>query len=92
MVTETGLFTPASSLGPGLAIVSLALEHDFLRADRRALRFRVEGFNVANHPNFQIPSGTPLFDSTGARLGTAGQITVTTTSSRLLQLSARYTF
>jgi hypothetical protein len=78
--------------GPGLAIVSLALERDFLMVEKRALRIRVEGFNVANHPNFQIPSGIGLFDSTGARLGTAGQITATTTSSRQLQLSAWYTF
>lgn len=78
--------------GPGLVILSLALERDFLRAEKRALRVRVDAFNVANHPNFQIPSGIGLFDSTGARLGTAGQITATTTSSRQLQLSARYTF
>jgi len=78
--------------GPGLVMVSLALERDFLKVEKRALRLRVEGFNVANHPNFQIPSGIGLFDSTGARLGTAGQITATTTSSRQLQLSARYTF
>jgi hypothetical protein len=78
--------------GPGLVMVSLALERDFLKTEKRALRIRVEDFNVANHPNFQIPSGIGLFDSTGARLGTAGQITTTTTSSRQLQLSARYTF
>ena len=78
--------------GPGLVMVSLAVERDFLRSEKRALRIRGEAFNIANHPNFQIPSGIELFDSTGARLGTAGQITATTTSSRQLQLSARYTF
>jgi hypothetical protein len=78
--------------GPGLVMISLALERDFLKTEKRALRIRLEDFNVANHPNFQIPSGIGLFDSTGARLGTAGQITATTTSSRQLQLSARYTF
>ncbi len=78
--------------GPGLQMYTLALERDFLKVEKRALRLRVEGFNVANHPNFQIPSGLGLFDSTGARLGTAGRITATTTSSRQLQLAARYTF
>jgi hypothetical protein len=73
-------------------IVSLALEREFLKSERRALRIRAEAFNVANHPNFQVPSGIGLFDSTGARLGTAGQITATTTSSRQMQLSARYSF
>jgi hypothetical protein len=70
----------------------MALARDFLRSEKRALRIRGEAFNIANHPNFQIPSGDALFDSTGARLGTAGQITDTTTTSRQLQLSARYTF
>jgi hypothetical protein len=79
-------------LGPGLVFASLALERSFLRSDARALRIRGEVFNVANHPNFQLPSGTSLFDSTRARLGTAGQITATTTSSRQVQLSARLTF
>jgi len=79
-------------MGPGLVIVSLAAERAFLKSEGRALRIRAEAFNVANHPNFQVPSGTGLFDSTGARLGNAGQITATTTSSRLLQLSARYSF
>ena len=78
--------------GPGLVMVSLALERDFLRSEKRALRIRGDVFNIANHPNFQIPSGIELFNSTGARLGTAGQITATTTSSRQIQLSARYTF
>ena len=78
--------------GPGLVIVSLALERDFLKSEKRVLRIRAEAFNVANHPNFQIPSGLELFDSTGARLGTAGQITDTTTPSRQLQLSARFSF
>jgi hypothetical protein len=53
---------------------------------------RGEAFNIANRPNFQMPSGTSLFDSTGARLGGVGQITATTTSSRQIQLSARFSF
>ena len=78
--------------GPDLVMVTLALERDFLKSEKRVLRIRAEGFNVANHPNFQIPSGIQLFNSSGARLGTAGQITATTTTSRQLQLSARYSF
>jgi hypothetical protein len=78
--------------GPGLVIVSSALQRNVWKSENRAVRLRAEVFNIVNHPNFQVPSGIELFDSTGARLGTAGQITVTTTSSRQIQLSARLTF
>jgi len=79
-------------LGPGLVIVNLALDRTFRVREKQSLQLRAEAFNIANHPNFQIPSGTALFDSTGARLGGVGQITITTTSSRQIQLSARYSF
>jgi hypothetical protein len=79
-------------LGPNLTIASLALERSFRKKEGRALLLRAEVFNIANHPNFQVPSGTGLFDSTGARLGTAGQITSTTTSSRQIQISTRFVF
>jgi hypothetical protein len=78
--------------GPGLVIVNLAVDRTFWRRENQSFLLRGEVFNVANHPNFQIPSGTSLFDSTGARLGGVGQITTTTTTSRQIQLSARFTF
>jgi len=78
--------------GPGLVMLSAALDRTFWKRENQSLRLRAEVFNVMNHPNFQIPSGTSLFDSTGARLGGAGQITATTTSSRQIQFSARYSF
>ncbi len=78
--------------GPGLINFNLALDRTFWKRENQSVRIRVEAFNVANRPNFQIPSGTSLFDSTGARLGGVGQITATTTSSRQIQLSARYWF
>jgi hypothetical protein len=79
-------------LGPGLAIASLAVERSFLHREAGELRVRGEVFNMTNHPNFQIPSGTSLYNSAGSSLGTAGQITATTTSSRQVQISARLTF
>ncbi|MGO9009503.1 MAG: carboxypeptidase regulatory-like domain-containing protein [Bryobacteraceae bacterium] len=78
--------------GPGLVMVNLALDRTFWKREKQSFRLRGEVFNVVNHPNFQMPSGTSLFDSTGGRVGGAGQITVTTTSSRQIQLSARYSF
>jgi hypothetical protein len=78
--------------GPALFIGSFALDRTVWKKESRALLLRGEVFNAANHPNFQVPSGTALFDSTGARLGTAGQITSTTTSSRQIQVSVRLAF
>ena len=78
--------------GPGMFLTSLALERDIWQRESRALRIRGEAFNVSNHPNFQQPSSLALFASTGARVGSAGQITTTTTSSRQIQLSARFSF
>ncbi len=78
--------------GPSLVFLSAAVERAVWKTERQALRLRAEVFNLANHPNFQMPSGLALFDSTGARVGTAGQITETTTSSRQIQLSARFAF
>jgi len=79
-------------LGPGLVILNLGLDRTFQVREKQAFQIRAEAFNIANHPNFQIPSGTSLFDSTGGRLGGVGAITATTTSSRQIQLSARYSF
>jgi len=78
--------------GPGLITLNLALDRTFWKQEKRSFRVRAEAFNIANRPNFQMPSGTSLFDSTGARLGGVGQITATTTSSRQIQLSARFSF
>lgn len=78
--------------GPGLATIDLALNKTVWRTDRHQLRLRVETFNIANHPNFQVPSALTLFSNTGARNGAAGQITETVTSSRQLQLSVRWSF
>lgn len=78
--------------GPGLVVLNLAAERTLWKRERQALRFRGEVFNLANHPNFQIPSALALFDSTGSRLGGSGQITDVTTSSRQIQLSLRYSF
>jgi hypothetical protein len=79
-------------LGPGLVMLNLAADRTFWKRENQSFRLRGEMFNVVNHPNFQMPSGTGLFDSTGGRLGGVGEITATTTTSRQIQLSARYTF
>lgn len=78
--------------GPGLFILDLAIHKDLWRTERHAVRLRVEAFNVPNHPNFQVPSGLGLFNSSLRRLGTAGRITSTSTPSRQIQLAVKWTF
>jgi len=77
--------------GPGITSIDLAL-HKAWRTDRHTLRLRVEAFNLPNHPNFQIPSGLSLFNSSLRRLGTAGRITSTSTPARQIQLGLKWTF
>jgi hypothetical protein len=78
--------------GPGLALLDLAVQKALWQEEDSNLRFRVEFFNILNHPNFQIPSGLALFNSRGGRLGTAGRIAETSTSSRQIQLALRFEF
>jgi outer membrane receptor protein involved in Fe transport len=57
------------------------------------IQFRAEFFNILNHPNFgtpSIPDGeADLFDSTGAPIGTVGQLLTTTTDSREIQFALK---
>jgi hypothetical protein len=76
--------------GRGLLTVDAALDKVVFRVERHAIRLRLEGFNVTNRPNFQNPSALSLFNSNGSRIGSAGQITETTTSSRQLQIAIRW--
>ena len=78
--------------GPGLATVDAALHKVLWGTERQSVRFRVEAFNITNRTNFQVPSARTLFDSSLNRIGSAGQITATTTTSRQIQLALRYEF
>ncbi len=78
-------------IGPGLANLDLALNKVFVLREKLNLQFRTEVFNVLNHPNFSIPSQRTVFSSTG-RVGSAGLITSTRTSSRQLQFGLKLSF
>ena len=78
--------------GPGLVTVDLSVHKLIWQTDRQNLLLRVEAFNIANHPNFQIPSSLALFTSSLTRVGSAGRITGTATPSRQLQLALKYMF
>jgi hypothetical protein len=70
----------------------MALQKMITVKEHHAFTLRIEAFNLLNHPNFQLPSSLALFNSNGARIGSAGQITATSTSSRQLQVAVRYAF
>lgn len=78
--------------GPGVFMIDLALHRTLFSTERHALKLRGEAFNLTNHPNFQVPSGRALFTSSGARIGSAGRITSTSTPSRQIQLALRWEF
>jgi len=79
--------------GPGLINFDMSLFKNmrFKRiSETLNAQFRVEVFNIFNHPNFSPPvDNNALFDSTGARLAGAGAITSTVTTSRQIQLALK---
>ena len=88
--------------GPSLTDVDLSINKDTalrILGEHGNLQFRVEVFNLLNHPNFGMPSGNvfagTLTDKTNyveAPLGTAGSITKTVTTSRQIQLALKVVF
>ncbi|MBI4482472.1 MAG: TonB-dependent receptor [Acidobacteria bacterium] len=78
-------------IAPGLAMLDISLTKKFALAENQALEFRTEFFNLLNRANFGYPA-VQLFNSRGARLGSAARITETTTTARQIQFALRYTF
>ncbi len=78
-------------IGPGLANLDAALNKRFRLREGLDLQFRAEMFNLANHPNFAIPSQRTVFSASG-RVGSAGRITSTLTTSRQIQLGLKLIF
>ncbi|MDP9162069.1 MAG: hypothetical protein M3O09_17820 [Acidobacteriota bacterium] len=72
--------------GPGTYNVDLSFFKDFKFSENRNLQFRMEAFNVFNHPQFANPNNivnTP---------GVSGTITGTANSSREVQLALKFNF
>ncbi len=59
--------------GPPNNIFDLALHRRFPIGDRMAAQFRVEGFNVFNHPNLGIPGPYPDFGPFFGKIFVAGE-------------------
>jgi hypothetical protein len=72
--------------GPGFYNIDLGIDKNFELGGSRYLTFRVEAFNVLNHPN----KGMPVRDITNREQ--FGQILSTANPSRVLEFAARLTF
>jgi hypothetical protein len=86
-----------SVIGPGLVAVDISLVKSIALGARRHLELRVETFNLLNRANFAVPSGRTVFtginaDGSPAIAPTWGRITSTVTTSRQIQLGAKFVF
>jgi len=80
----------------GIREVDVGISKNTRITERSSLQLRLDIFNLANHTNFGFPNAA-LFtgiDSSGNAVANpaAGLITNTSTTSRQLQLSAKFTF
>ena len=71
--------------GPGLVSLDFAIARIFPIRERIRLQLRGEAFNLANHPNFQQPSGTQNSAS-------FGKITATLVDNREIQIALKLLF
>lgn len=81
--------------GPGLTTVDFSTFKNFSTfQEKLKIQFRVEFFNILNHPNFAAPnflndSNNSIFNPNGSAISTAGVIGSTSTSSRQIQLGLK---
>ena len=70
-------------IGPDLETLDFSLDKDFHIREALGMQFRVESFNLLNHPNFGIP---------GTSIGSPAEATVASviTNARQLQFAARF--
>jgi len=72
--------------GPGYWNVDFSLDKNFALGGSRLLTFRMEAFNLFNHPN----KGMPVRDITNP--GQFGQILSTANAARVLEFAAKFGF
>ncbi|HMF90042.1 MAG TPA: TonB-dependent receptor, partial [Candidatus Angelobacter sp.] len=87
LVTGYGSIPRNAFRGPFQQNWDFALAKHFRLHERHSLDFRVDAFNILNHPSFRQPSFVGI-----TAPGTFGQITSTVNPPRLLQLNAQYSF
>ena len=79
--------------GPGFFNMDVLLSKDTKLTEWLNVQFRAEFFNILNHPNFGIPTGS-VFTTTGAISSAAGVITSTNqnTNPRQIQFALKFRF
>ena len=85
-----------SLIGPGLKNFDFSLFKNFpikRISEVFNAQFRVEAFNVFNHPNFVAPiDNQQVFSSNGAPISTGGVIDATSTTARQMQFALKLTW
>jgi Carboxypeptidase regulatory-like domain/TonB-dependent Receptor Plug Domain len=79
-----------SFTGPRLNTLDLSLMKTTRVTERLSLQLRGEAFNILNHANFNTPNLIVFTSATAPPSGSAGVITSTATSSRQLQVAAKF--
>jgi hypothetical protein len=77
-------------VGPDLSEINLSLGKNFAIREGIGLQFRVDGYNIFNHPSFGLPNTGVAF-ANGAPTSSSS-ITTTTIGPRQFQLNARISF
>jgi hypothetical protein len=75
--------------GPHLVNFDLVLQKNFQVTERQQIEFRSEFFNLFNHPNFGLPSGS---SSAPVDVPGGAAITNTATDNRQIEFALKYTF
>jgi Carboxypeptidase regulatory-like domain len=77
-------------VGPDLSEIDFSLGKNFALKEGIGLQFRIDGYNVFNHPSFGLPNTGVAF-ANGAPTSSSS-ITSTTIGPRAFQLNARVSF
>ncbi len=76
---------------PGFSSVDFSVVKLFPIREEMSFQFRAEFFNLFNRPNWGRPNAL-LFNTSGGRLGSAGRIVDTVSTSRQLQFALKFLF
>ena len=83
-----------SLFGPRFSEVNFSLAKNFALREGIGLQFRIDGYNIFNHPSFGLPNTGESFGTVGGvtEPTSAGSITSTANGPRAFQLDARISF
>jgi hypothetical protein len=97
--TDWGNIAPNSFRGPGYFNIDANIAREFHIRERMSFTLGIQAYNVLNHPNFALPSGSLSSGSFGLITSTLGPPTSiygtgqgASVSGRLAVLTGRFTF